>query len=284
MTEQISAIPPVIPEPEMIATTSSKNKKLIIGISVLVVLGLLASVVGVLYGRTLWDKINPNRYSDPGFILPTFEFSSLPTPTTVVTDRQQVLNGFAKIKDSTSVKYSVTGSDGDELSFVREYTVDLEEEKEKSTHDEDSVYSTDAYKYSEYLIDGKFYLQTEDGEVTQSDERRAPYSLDDIEVSLNLYLNAEDYRMTSSRVEKEYNGQPAYYIKLDYTRISDTSSIWSRFKAYADVILEEYSIEAYTNLDGQLLELVIPNVYSQVTYRFLETNQEYDISLPSATM
>lgn len=282
MNEQVTNIPPVVPVPEVTARPTSKNTKLIKIVSVLVLFGLLAGVLSALFGNEILEKVKTKSGENS---VPTgVGTTSLPTPTTVITERQQILNAFAKIMDSTSVKYSAIGSDGDELSFVREYTVDLEEEREMSTHDEDSIMSIDAYKYKEYVIDGKFYLQTEKGEITQTEARRSPYSLYDISETLDTYLNNEDYRMTSTRTEKEYNGQPAYYIKLDYSKISDTSSIWSRLKVFADVVLEEYTIEAYTTLDGQLLELVIPNVYSQVTYRFLETNAEYDISLPTGSL
>lgn len=281
MTDQVSSIPPVAPVAVSNVPLPSKNKKPIIITVILIVLVVFVGLFITLLGEIL--KLQDSfELLDSG---PTeIMTSSVPTPTTVITDRQQILNAFAKLKDSTSLKYSVIGSDGDELSFVREYTIDLEEEKEFSTHDEDSIISTDAYKYSEYLIDGKFYLQTEDGEVTQTEERRAPYSLDDIGLSLNLYLNAEGYTMTSTRTEKEYKGQSAYYLKLDYKMIFENTSFWNNFKAYADIVPEAYSVEAYTTLDGELLELVIPNVYSQVTYRFLETNQEYEISLPSTKM
>lgn len=282
MNEQVSNIPPVVPVSGINATPTSKNRKLIIFVTILVFFGLLAGVLSALFGNEILEKVKTKSGENS---VPTgVGTTSLPTPTTVITERQQILNAFAKIMDSTSVKYSAIGSDGDELSFVREYTVDLEEEREMSTHEEDSIMSIDAYKYKEYVIDGKFYLQDEFGEITQTEERRASYSLSDLSETLGMYLNNEGYRMTSIRTEKEYNGQPAYYLKLNYSKISDTSSIWSGFKVFADVVLEEYTIEAYTTLDGQLLELVIPNVYSQVTYRFLETNAEYDISLPTGSL
>lgn len=280
--DQASSVPPVAPVTLPSTSTPSKNKKPTMVIIGLIMLGLLVGLVVALYRNEILKIVNPNSVDDT--VPSETTTTSLPTPTTIITDRQQILNAFAKLKDSTSLKYSVIGSDGDELSFVREYTIDLEEVKEYSSHDEDSIISTEAYKYSEYLIDGKFYLQTEDGEVIQTEERRAPYSLDDIGLSLNFYLNAEGYTMTSTRTEKEYKGQSAYYIKLDYKKIFENTSFWNKFKAYADLVPEAYSVEAYTTLDGELLELVIPKVYSQVTYRFLETNQEYDISLPLTKM
>lgn len=277
MTEQGNSVPPITSVKEVDKSATAKNKKLIILLLGLVIIGLLSAVVVILYSNEIIEKLNPD---DTENLVPSRNEPVLPTPTTVITDRQQILNAFAKLEDSTSLKYFVTGSDGDELSFVREYTVDFEQEKEKSTHKENPIYGTGTYSYSEYIIDGKIYLQENSGKITKIEARRAPHSLDDISENLNAYLNDSGYRMTSTRSEKEYEGQPAYYLKLDYSKISDTSSIWIKFKVFADVVLEEYTIEAYITLDGELLELVIPNVYSQVTYRFLETNKEYDISLP----
>ncbi len=267
--------------------TNSKLWKFLFFILLALVLLFLCSAVGYYF----YSKKPSNIVLDSGIQSTS---PSIPTDGGVVRKeissveaQEKVLNAVKGLSNHSYIQYLASGSDGDEVSFEESYSVDLVNKKVRAEVSETSVYSDDTLEYSLYKEGNTYYKTIYDHTSGKYGERQVEMDTEFRNDIPNIIESTEIYLMsnnTSNTMEVSattgmYEGSEAEFITINFKQAEDVS-FFDRFRVFADVVLDEYSIEAVIAEDGRLLELKLPFVYNSVTYRFINYDKPFDIDNP----
>jgi len=264
--------------------TNSKLWKFLFFILLALFLLFLCSAVGYYF----YSKKPSNTVLDSGIQSAS---PSVPTDGVVVRKemtsveaQEKVLKAVKALSSHSYIQYLASGSDGDEVSFEESYSVDLVNKKVRADVSEKSVYSDDTLEYSLYR-EGDTYYKTEYDRVSgKYGERKVETDIEFRNDIPNIIESTEIYLMANNIMEVSattgmYEGSEAEFIIINFKQAEDVS-FFDRFRVFADVVLDEYSIEAVIAKDGRLLELKLPFVYNSVTYRFINYDEPFDIDNP----
>lgn len=267
--------------------TNSKLWKFLFFILLVLFLLFLCSVISYYF----YSKKPSNIVLDSGIQSTS---PSVPTDSGIVRKemtfeeaQEKVLKAVKDLSSHSYIQYLASGSDGDEISFEESYSVDLVNRKVRAEISEKLVYSDDTLEYSLYR-DGDTYYKTKYDRVSgKYGERQVETdtefrnNIQNIIESTEIYLMADKTTNTIevSTTTGMYEDSEAEFITISFKQAEDVS-FFDRFRVFADVVLDEYSIEAVVAKDGRLLELKLPFVYNSVTYRFISYDEPFDIDNP----
>lgn len=238
------------------------------------------------YGNVFWIKdIDYSKTQDTNpAVTPTPRITVIPSDVMLNEEEmiEKVSSALSLFKETDTLTYTVSGTDGDETEFTHKYEYNIEGDVMKISARVKSLYGPSAGEndYVYYRKGEKYYLEGEFHEPLTAEELYiAVHDVLWILKDEKDVLRRWNYTVSGTYSREEYQGQNAEIIKLKYKSNYGASGIFKSFVVSAEVPLEEYLVEAVIGEDGRLLELTIPYHYGERTYKFHSYNSDLNISL-----
>lgn len=267
---------------------------------VLLVLFVLGAIITVVLGIQMgYVNFNPKEYSaiTESDLVETQTGSqnannSVNVESSFDKARTLLVEGLNKWDSLERVSYVGKGGDGDEIPWMEvenvydfendEYDIKYKFPTEPTEPPFMPIYYGRGYlKKNGLVFEYKFTGEKNENLVEIEEENLSDeHSL--IEIKSRVLGNLEqygNYNVVSSVTPGIYRGENVSFVNISFYKKSQNTSFLNKFKVYADIDADNFSINAVIDNNGNIVELEAPYHYSRMQYLF-DYISTVNISLP----